>query len=233
MPGETLETIIARDSAPTARALDYLPDREHRGPRASADVCTTTCVRRTSSSPKAALKVAGFGTSRFARSPRTAHRHRHAPVHGARAVSRQAVFARTSLARRHDVPDAHGRTPYDTPSPADLDRLMKASCSPRRVSEPENQSRSTTSSSRRWRPRFTRATSGRATARRCDFRRAATVRAHAAARAENEGVRMRHPARLKAREAQPPSAGTAASRSTRDPSPFWGRHSDGWRIGNW
>ena len=110
VPGETLETIIAREGPlDVARALDYTcqisnaVDHAHRQGVLHRDLRPSNVLVADSGM----LKVADFGTSRFLEI--AAHGTTvigSPPVHGARAVSRQGrVRLRHLLARRDDVPD--------------------------------------------------------------------------------------------------------------------------------
>ena len=131
VPGETLETIIARDGAlDLSRARSTTPARSAtpsttRTARAS---CTATCGRRTcSSTDSGMLKVADFGTSRFL----------EIAAHGTTVIGSppymapeqfhgKAVFASDIYSLGVTMYQMlTGVLPYDTPSPADLDRLMR------------------------------------------------------------------------------------------------------------
>ena len=131
VPGETLETIIARDGAlDLARALDYTcqicnaVDHAHRAGRPPP----RPAARRTCWSPSSGLlKVADFGTSRFL----------EIAAHGTTVIGSppymapeqfhgKAVFASDLYSLGVTMYQMlTGVLPYDTPSPADLDRLMR------------------------------------------------------------------------------------------------------------
>ena len=125
-----------------------------------------------------------------------------------------------------------GVLPYDTPSPADLDRLMSGDllshASAQESEDPEGDQRHRRS--RRWRRTFTPATSAPAIFWPTCWR----ARDPASPAGRDRPTRRAPPTapddiqvRLKAREAPPPAfAGIAANRSTRDPlaAPSAGKH---------
>ena len=146
VPGETLEAIIARDGAlDLARALDYTcqicnaVDHAHSQGVLHRDLRPANVLVTESGM----VKVADFGTSRFLEIAGARHDGDRQPaLHGARAVPRQGgVRVGHLLARRHDVPDADRRLPYETPSPADLDRLMRGElvAPPRLAEQPDSE----------------------------------------------------------------------------------------------
>jgi serine/threonine protein kinase len=130
VPGETLETIIARDGAlDVALALDYTcqivnaVDHAHRQGVLHRDLRPSNVLVAESGM----LKVADFGTSRFLEI--AAH---GTPVIGSppymapEQFHGKAVFASDIYSLGVTMYQMlTGQLPYDTPSPADLDRLMK------------------------------------------------------------------------------------------------------------
>ena len=130
VPGETLETIIARDGAlELSQALDYTcqicnaVDHAHRHGVLHRDLRPANVLVAESGM----LKVADFGTSRFL----------EIAAHGTTVIGSppymapeqfhgKAVFASDlsslGVTMYQMMP---GVLPYDTPSPADLDRLMR------------------------------------------------------------------------------------------------------------
>ena len=129
VPGETLETIIARDGAlDVARALDYTcqicnaVDHAHRQGVLHRDLRPSNVLVADSGM----LKVADFGTSRFL----------EIAAHGTTVIGSppymapeqfqgKAVFASDIYSLGVTMYQMlTGVLPYDTPSPADLDRLM-------------------------------------------------------------------------------------------------------------
>ncbi len=130
VPGETLETIIARDGPlDVARALDYTcqivnaVDHAHRHGVLHRDLRPSNVLVTGSGM----LKVADFGTSRFL----------EIAAHGTTVIGSppymapeqfhgKAVFASDIYSLGVTMYQMlTGVLPYDTPSPADLDRLMK------------------------------------------------------------------------------------------------------------
>jgi len=129
VPGETLEAIIARDGAlDVARALDYTcqisnaVDHAHKQGVLHRDLRPSNVLVADSGM----LKVADFGTSRFL----------EIAAHGTTVIGSppymapeqfhgKAVFASDIYSLGVTMYQAlTGELPYDTPSPADLDRLM-------------------------------------------------------------------------------------------------------------
>ena len=130
VPGETLETIIARDGAlELSRALDYTcqicnaVDHAHRHGVLHRDLRPANVLVAESGM----LKVADFGTSRFL----------EIAAHGTTIIGSppymapeqfhgKAVFASDIYSLGVTMYQIMtGVLPYDTPSPADLDRLMR------------------------------------------------------------------------------------------------------------
>src|SRR5579864_9302184 len=130
VPGETLETIIARDGAfELSRALDYTcqicnaVDHAHRQGVLHRDLRPSNVIV----SGSGMLKVADFGTSRFL----------EIAAHGTTVIGSppymapeqfhgKAVFASDLYSLGVTMYQMlTGLLPYDTPSPADLDRLMR------------------------------------------------------------------------------------------------------------
>jgi len=130
IPGETLETIIARDGAlELSRALDYTcqianaVDHAHRQGVIHRDLRPANVLV----SDNDVLKVADFGTSRFL----------EIAAHGTTVIGSppymapeqfqgKAVFASDIYSLGVTMYQMlTGMLPYDTPSPADLQRLMR------------------------------------------------------------------------------------------------------------
>jgi len=130
VPGETLETIIARDGAlELSQALDYTcqicnaVDHAHRHGVLHRDLRPANVLVAESGM----LKVADFGTSRFL----------EIAAHGTTVIGSppymapeqfhgKAVFASDLYSLGVTMYQMMtGVLPYDTPSPADLDRLMR------------------------------------------------------------------------------------------------------------
>ncbi len=130
VPGETLESIIARDGAlDLARALDYTcqicnaVDHAHRQGVLHRDLRPSNVLV----ADRGLLKVADFGTSRFL----------EIAAHGTTVIGSppymapeqfhgKAVFASDVYSLGVTMYQMlTGTLPYDTPSPADLDRLMR------------------------------------------------------------------------------------------------------------
>jgi len=130
VPGETLETIIAREGAlDITRALDYTcqicnaVDHAHRQGVIHRDLRPSNVLV----ADRGLLKVADFGTSRFL----------EIAAHGTTVIGSppymapeqfqgKAVFASDIYSLGVTMYQMlTGVLPYDTPSPADLDRLMK------------------------------------------------------------------------------------------------------------
>jgi serine/threonine protein kinase len=129
VPGETLETIIARDGPlDVARALDYTcqianaVDHAHRHGVLHRDLRPSNVLV----ADRGLLKVADFGTSRFL----------EIAAHGTTVIGSppymapeqfqgKAVFASDLYSLGETMYQMlTGVLPYDTPSPADLARLM-------------------------------------------------------------------------------------------------------------
>jgi eukaryotic-like serine/threonine-protein kinase len=130
VPGETLEAIIAREGAlDVARALDYTcqicnaVDHAHRQGVIHRDLRPSNVLV----ADRGLLKVADFGTSRFL----------EIAAHGTTVIGSppymapeqfygKAVFASDIYSLGVTIYQMlTGVLPYDTPSPADLDRLMR------------------------------------------------------------------------------------------------------------
>ncbi len=130
VPGETLETIIARDGAlDVALALDYTcqicnaVDHAHRQGVLHRDLRPSNVLV----ADTGMLKVADFGTSRFL----------EIAAHGTTVIGSppymapeqfkgKAVFASDIYSIGVTMYQMlTGQLPYETPSPADLDRLMR------------------------------------------------------------------------------------------------------------
>jgi serine/threonine-protein kinase len=130
VPGETLETIIAREGAlDLTRALDYTcqicnaVDHAHRHGVLHRDLRPANVLV----SENGLLKVADFGTSRFL----------EIAAHGTTVIGSppymapeqfhgKAVFASDLYSLGITIYQMiTGVLPYDTPTPADLDRLMR------------------------------------------------------------------------------------------------------------
>jgi serine/threonine protein kinase len=130
VPGETLEAVIARDGAlDVARALDYTcqicnaVDHAHRHGVLHRDLRPSNVLV----ADRGMVKVADFGTSRFL----------EIAAHGTTVIGSppymapeqfhgKAVFASDVYSLGVTMYQMlTGTLPYDTPSPADLDRLMR------------------------------------------------------------------------------------------------------------
>jgi serine/threonine-protein kinase len=130
VPGETLESIVAREGAlDVARALDYTcqicnaVDHAHRQGVLHRDLRPSNVIV----SESGLLKVADFGTSRFL----------EIAAHGTTVIGSppymapeqfqgKAVFASDLYSLGVTMYQMlTGAMPYDTPSPADLDRLQR------------------------------------------------------------------------------------------------------------
>jgi serine/threonine-protein kinase len=130
VPGETLETIIAREGAlDLARALDYTcqianaVDHAHRQGVLHRDLRPSNVLV----ADRGLVKVADFGTSRFL----------EIAAHGTTVIGSPPYMAPEQFhGRAVFASDIYslgvtmyqmltGVLPYDTPSPADLDRLMR------------------------------------------------------------------------------------------------------------
>ena len=130
VPGETLESVIARDGAlDLARALDYTcqicnaVDHAHRHGVLHRDLRPSNVLI----TDRGLLKVADFGTSRFL----------EIAAHGTTVIGSppymapeqfhgKAVFASDVYSLGVTMFQMlTGALPYDTPSPADLERLMR------------------------------------------------------------------------------------------------------------
>jgi eukaryotic-like serine/threonine-protein kinase len=143
VPGETLETIIARDGAlDVALALDYTcqicnaVDHAHRHGVLHRDLRPSNVLVADSGM----LKVADFGTSRFL----------EIAAHGTTVIGSppymapeqfkgKAVFASDLYSIGVTMYQMlTGLLPYDTPSPADIDRLLRGDLlSPPRTKNPK------------------------------------------------------------------------------------------------
>ncbi|HKB13128.1 MAG TPA: protein kinase [Vicinamibacterales bacterium] len=129
VPGETLETVIARDGAlEVSRAVDYTcqicnaVDHAHRHGILHRDLRPSNVLV----ADRGMVKVADFGTSRFL----------EIAAHGTTVIGSppymapeqfqgKAVFASDIYSLGVTMYQMlTGTLPYDTPSPADLDRLM-------------------------------------------------------------------------------------------------------------
>ena len=131
VPGDTLETVISRDGKhrSRARARLHLPDLQRASiTRTSTASSIAICGPATCSSPKAgSLKVADFGTSRFI----------EIAAHGTTVIGSppymapeqfhgKAVFASDIYSLGVTMYQMlTGVLPYNTPAPADLEKLMK------------------------------------------------------------------------------------------------------------
>src|SRR6202049_2651494 len=130
VPGETLETIIARDGAlDLARALDYIcqicnaVDHAHKNAVLHRDLRPSNVI----ATDNGLLKVADFGTSRFL----------EIAAHGTTVIGSppymapeqfdgKAVFASDLYSLGVTMYQMlTGVMPYDSPAPADLERLMR------------------------------------------------------------------------------------------------------------
>jgi serine/threonine protein kinase len=129
VPGETLEAIIARDGAlDVARALDYTcqicnaVDHAHRHGVLHRDLRPSNVLVADSG----LLKVADFGTSRFLEIAAHGTTVIGSPPYMAPEQFRgKAVFASDLYSLGVTMYQMlTGMLPYDTPSPADLGRLM-------------------------------------------------------------------------------------------------------------
>src|SRR3954453_19612741 len=142
VPGETLETIIARDGPlDVARALDYTcqianaVDHAHRHGVLHRDLRPSNVLV----TDRGLVKVADFGTSRFLEiaahgttvigsPPYMAPEQFHGKAVFASDLSSLGVTMYQMLT---------GALPYDTPAPADLDKLMSGELvSPPRLKNP-------------------------------------------------------------------------------------------------
>ena len=143
VPGETLEAIIARDGAlDVAQALDYTcqicnaVDHAHRQGVLHRDLRPSNVLV----AERGMLKVADFGTSRFL----------EIAAHGTTVIGSppymapeqfqgKAVFASDIYSLGVTMYQMlTGDLPYDSPSPADLDRLMRGDMvTPPRLKNPK------------------------------------------------------------------------------------------------
>jgi serine/threonine-protein kinase len=130
VPGETLEALIARQGAlDVSRALDYTcqisnaVDHAHRHGVLHRDLRPSNVIVAESG----LLKVADFGTSRFLEIAAHGTTVIGSPPYMAPEQFRgKAVFASDIYSLGVTIYQMlTGVLPYDTPSPADLDRLMK------------------------------------------------------------------------------------------------------------
>jgi serine/threonine-protein kinase len=130
VPGETLETIIARDGAlDLSRALDYTcqicnaVDHAHRHGVLHRDLRPSNVLV----ADRGLVKVADFGTSRFLEIAAHGTTVIGSPPYMAPEQFRgQAVFASDIYSLGVTMYQMlTGGLPYETPTPADLDRLMR------------------------------------------------------------------------------------------------------------
>jgi serine/threonine protein kinase len=130
VPGETLETIIAREGPlDISRALDYTcqisnaVDHAHKQGVLHRDLRPSNVLV----ADRGLLKVADFGTSRFLEIAAHGTTVIGSPPYMApEAFQGKAVFASDIYSLGVTMYQMlTGVLPYDTPSPADLDRLMK------------------------------------------------------------------------------------------------------------
>ena len=130
VPGETLETIIAREGAlELSRALDYIcqisnaVDHAHRHGVLHRDLRPSNVLV----ADNGMLKVADFGTSRFLEIAAHGTTVIGSPPYMApEQFSGKAVFASDLYSLGVTMFQMMtGVLPYDTPSPADLERLMR------------------------------------------------------------------------------------------------------------
>ena len=130
VPGETLEAIIARDGAlDVALALDYTcqicnaVDHAHRQSVLHRDLRPSNMIVADSGQ----IKVADFGTSRFLEIAAHGTTVIGSPPYMAPEQFRgEAVFASDIYSLGVTMYQMlTGVLPYDTPSPADLDKLMR------------------------------------------------------------------------------------------------------------
>jgi serine/threonine-protein kinase len=130
VPGETLETIITRDGAlDLGRALDYTcqicnaVDHAHRHGVLHRDLRPSNVLV----AERGLVKVADFGTSRFLEIAAHGTTVIGSPPYMAPEQFRgQAVFASDIYSLGVTMYQMlTGGLPYDTPTPADLDRLMR------------------------------------------------------------------------------------------------------------
>ncbi len=209
VPGETLETIIARDGAlDLPRALDYTcqicnaVDHAHRQGVLHRDLRPSNVLVADSGM----LKVADFGTSRFL----------EIAAHGTTVIGSppymapeqfqgKAVFASDIYSLGVTMYQMlTGVLPYDTPSPADLDRLMRGelrhAAAPEEPEDPEGDQRHRAEGDGAGDPRAlpargraARRRAGRAAKRRCAAHAAADAaagRAQAIRRAQDIQTRL-------------------------------------------
>ena len=130
VPGESLEAVIAREGAlDVARALDYTcqicnaVDHAHRHGVLHRDLRPSNVIV----SESGMVKVADFGTSRFLEIAAHGTTIIGSPPYMAPEQFRgKAVFASDVYSLGVTMYQMlTGLMPYDTPSPADLDRLMR------------------------------------------------------------------------------------------------------------
>jgi serine/threonine-protein kinase len=130
VPGETLETIITRDGAlDLGRALDYTcqicnaVDHAHRQGVLHRDLRPSNVLV----AERGLIKVADFGTSRFLEIAAHGTTVIGSPPYMAPEQFRgQAVFASDIYSLGVTMYQMlTGGLPYDTPTPVDLDRLMR------------------------------------------------------------------------------------------------------------
>src|ERR1700752_5050671 len=130
VPGETLETVVSREGAlDLSRALDYTcqisnaVDHAHRQGVLHRDLRPSNVIV----SDSGMLKVADFGTSPFLKTPPHGTTVIGSPPYMApEQFHGKAVFASDIYSLGVTMFQMlTGVLPYDTPSPAALDRLMK------------------------------------------------------------------------------------------------------------
>jgi serine/threonine-protein kinase len=143
VPGETLESIVSRDGAlDVAPALDYIcqicnaVDHAHRHGVLHRDLRPSNVIV----SDSGLLKVADFGTSRFLEIAAHGTTVIGSPPYMApEQFSGRAVFASDLYSLGVTMFQMlTGQLPYDTPSPADLERLKRGELlTPPRLKNPK------------------------------------------------------------------------------------------------
>jgi serine/threonine-protein kinase len=227
--GETLEQIIMREGAlDLNRALDYTcqicnaVDHAHRAGVLHRDLRPATCLSRKGAAEGDRLRHLPLSRNRRPRHDR----HRQSALHGPEQFHGKAVFASDVYSVGVTMYQMlTGELPYDTPAPADIERLMRGELvtSPRlknskipqaisdiilRALDPELTARY---------QRASELLNDTLAARGTPRRKAARKTAAGGANAE-EAVADIH-SRLRARETpSPDSAGSAASRCMRAPT---------------